>query len=166
MSAERGFTLIETLMVVIVIGLVLTMGMPAFNSYKQSLLLRQSRQLLLSDLRMARQLAVSRRAPVVVRFGTTSATTDLTTYTIHVDRNANGIVDTGDRVIARKMPGKVGTVQQVKISQCSMAPTDSVIFDLSGILRPGTGGGTLILRNARGARDTLAVSTAGIAYRP
>ena len=164
MSAERGFTLIETLIVVVVIGLVLATGMPAFNNYKHTILLKEGRQLLLSDLRMARQLAVTRRAPVIVRYGTPPTTTDITTYTIHVDKNSNGVVDGADRVITRTMPG--GNSSRVKISQASLPPTDSVIFDISGILRPGTGGGTLIIRNARGRRDTLAVSTAGIAYRP
>ena len=42
----------------------------------------------------------------------------------------------------------------------------AVTFDISGILWPGTAGGTLVFKNQKDRRDTLMVSTAGIAYRP
>jgi prepilin-type N-terminal cleavage/methylation domain-containing protein len=160
MSGSRGFTLIETMIVVVVIGLVLATGLPAFGSYRSSIELKEARQQLLEDLREARQAAVTRRSPVVVRFGTPPDSTNITSYTIHVDVNANGVVDAGDRFTRRTMPG--GT----KISAALLSPTDSVVYDISGILQPGTGGGTLIFSNTRNRRDTLAVSTAGIVYRP
>jgi prepilin-type N-terminal cleavage/methylation domain-containing protein len=160
MSAQRGFSLIEMMVVVVVAGLVLAIGTPAFTNYRNTLVLRQAEQQITEDVRVARQLAITRRAPVYLRFGTGNGTTNLTTYTIHVDRNANHVVDAGDGLITRSMPG------DSKLAVVALTPSDTLAFDISGILLPGTAGGTLIVRNARDRRDTLVVSAAGIAYRP
>ena len=164
MSQQRGFTLIETMIVVVIIGIVLAVGMPAFGGYRNDMKLRQARAQLNEDLRLARQIAVTRRAPVYIRFGTPPTTTDITTYKIHIDTNANGVLDTGERAWIRTLPSST------KLSAVGLTPTDTLAFDISGVLiQPsggGTPGGTLIFKNAKPRYDTLAVSTAGIIYRP
>ena len=159
MFRSRGFTLIELMIVLVVAGIVLTIGLPAFSNYRNDLRLRQARQQLLEDVRMARQDAVTRRAPVFIRFGTSSATTGLTSYQVHIDSNGNGVYDTGERRWLRNLPASTSL-------SATLAPQDTLGFDISGILLPGTGGGTLILLNAKNRRDTLLVSTAGIVYKP
>lgn len=160
MRRSEGFTIMELMIVLTVAGLVLGFGLPAFSSYRTTLALGSARQQLMDDIRGARQFAVTRRAPVIVIFGTPPTTTNITNYQIHVDRNANGTVDAGERLILRKMP------KSTSLASVALAPTDSLVFDISGILWPGTSGGTLIFKNERDRRDTLVVSTAGIAYRP
>ena len=135
-------------------------SMPGFQRYRSELALQQARAQIMEDVRGARQLAVTRRSNVVVRFGAPPTTTDITTYTIHVDTNGNGAFDAGESVRLVKMP------KNTKLSSVALTPTDSLVFDISGILRPGTSGGTLCFVNDRSRADTLIVSAAGIAYRP
>jgi len=158
MRQGDGFTLMELLIVLTVAGLVLAIGMPAFSSYRNSLALKQARGQLMTDLRAARQFAITRRAPVIVRFRIAPDSTR--SYQIHVDSNANGVVNNGERLIRRSLPARA------TFASVSLTPADSLVYDISGILWPGTAGGTLIFRNQRDRRDTLAVSSAGIAYRP
>lgn len=160
MRRSNGFTLMELMIVLTVAGIVLGFGLPAFGSYRNTMAMNSARQQLLQDVRSARQYAVTRRAPVYMIFGTPPATTNITSYQIHVDKNANGTVDAGERLIRRTMP------RTTALARVSLSPTDSLIFDISGILWPGTAGGTLVFRNQMDRRDTLVVSAAGIAYRP
>ncbi len=159
MAAERGFTLIETMIVVVIIGLCLSFGLPAFGSYRSTIALKQAKNQLIEDMRTARQLAITRRSPVFVRF-TVGTSTARGSYTLHVDRNSNGVVDSGERLISRTMP------TYSKLVSTALTPANVVNFDISGILVPGTTGGTITFNNTRGKADTLAVSAAGITYRP
>ena len=98
MRTAKGFTLIETMIVVTVAGIILAVGMPAFSRYRSTLSLEQAKAQLLHDVRDARQRAVTRRIPVYMRFGTPPTTTDITSYQIHVDTNGNRLVDNGESV--------------------------------------------------------------------
>ena len=161
MHRSSGFTLIELMIALVVAGTVLAMGMPAFGRFRNSLQLRQANAQLLQDVRRARQLAVTRRAPVVMTFGSPPSTTNITTYRIHVDTNADNVVQGGEVVTQRRLP--TGT----KLDRVSMiSQVDTLTFDISGTLKLGTQGGTLVFSNPPGRRDTLVVSAAGICYRP
>lgn len=156
---QRGFTLIELMTVVVVVGLVLAIGVPSTANFRQSLALRSLRTQIGTDLRMARQLAVTRRAPVYVRFGNGTTTTNVVAYQIHVDSDNDRIVDSNERLIPRTVPSRT------RFANVSLSPVDTLVFDISGILFPGTAGGTLIMRNDKNKRDTLWVSAAGLVYR-
>lgn len=156
---QRGFTLIELMTVVVVVGLVLAIGVPSTANFRQTMALRSLRTQIGTDLRMARQLAVTRRAPVYVRFGNGTTTTNVTAYQIHVDADNDRVIDSNERLIARTVPSKS------RFATVALTPTDTLVFDISGILFPGTAGGTLIMRNERNTRDTLWVSAAGLVYR-
>ena len=147
MFSRKGFTLVELLIVLVVVG--------------SGMLLREVNAQLLQDVRRARQLAVTRRAPVVMCFGTPPSTTNITSYTIHVDTNGDNAVQSSEVCTFRKLPS--GT----RLTNVSLATqVDSLTFDISGTLKPGSGGGTLVFANSTGKLDTLAVSAAGICYRP
>lgn len=161
MPSSRGFTLIELMIALVIVGIVLSTGMPAFGRFRNSMVLRQANAQLLQDVRRARQLAVTRRAPVVMKFGTPPTTTNITTYEIHVDTNADNVAQTGEVRTLRRLP------RGTKLDAVSMlSQVDSLTFDISGTLKLGTQGGTLVFSNQVGRRDTLVVSAAGICYRP
>jgi len=160
MRRSKGFTLIETMIVLTIAGILLAIGTPAFSKYRSTLALDQAKRQLLDDVRDARQRAVTRRAPVYIRFGTPPATTGINSYRIHIDANGNRAVDNGEPVVDRRLPANTS------LAQVNLAPVDTLNFDISGILWPGHQGGSLILSNDRGARDTMFVSSAGIVYEP
>lgn len=160
MRTAKGFTLIETMIVVTVAGIILAVGMPAFSRYRSTLSLEQAKAQLLHDVRDARQRAVTRRIPVYMRFGTPPTTTDITSYRIHVDTNGNRLVDNGESVSNCRLPANTS------LALVDLTPVDTLNFDISGILWPGHLGGSLVVSNSRGQRDTMFVSSAGIVYEP
>jgi prepilin-type N-terminal cleavage/methylation domain-containing protein len=157
---SRGFSLIELMMVVVVIGIVLMAAMPAFGTFRDGLLIVQARNQVTQDLRLARQAAVTRHCPVIVTFGDGTTTTDVGNYTVHYDTDGDGAPSTGERRINRPMP------RSTRLSSVTLSPTDKVTFDMSGVLALGTGGGRIVVASSRGRVDTLMVSTAGVVYRP
>jgi prepilin-type N-terminal cleavage/methylation domain-containing protein len=157
---SRGFTLIELMMVVVVVGIVLTAGIPAFGTFRDGLVLVQARSQVTQDLRMARQVAVTRHCPVIITFGNGTGTTDIRNYSVHYDLNGDGVVAAGERYFTRTMPSRT------RLSSVSLSPTDKLTFDMSGVLAPGTGGGQVVLATPRGRVDTLLVSATGVVYRP
>jgi prepilin-type N-terminal cleavage/methylation domain-containing protein len=160
MLNTRGFTLIELLVAVSVASVLVALTVPGFLRFRSSLMRSQVRWGLISDLRYARQLAVTKHRAVVVAFGNGSTTTDVTTYTLHTDSNGNRVKDNGEQVLNRTLPR--GTY----LTSVTLTPPDSVIFDSSGALWPGTTGGRLTFRGPKGAPDTLLVSAIGMVYHP
>lgn len=159
----RGFSLMELMVVCMLIGIVLVVATPSFVRYRISASRRAACVQLIEDLRAARQMAVTMRTPVVVSFGNGSATTNVGSYKVHNDKNYNGAVEATERVLSNTMP------KNTVLSTVSLTPTDSLIFDISGLLRMGTSGGSLIVKtgtNTGVKYDTLQVSIAGVIYKP
>jgi type II secretory pathway pseudopilin PulG len=143
--------------VLIISGILLACTLPAVVHFRTTLRSNQAREQLVRDIRGARQRAVTGRTPVLVAFGNGSVTTDVTTYTIHTDTNGDRIYQTGELRTSHTLP--TGT----KLSTVALGPADSLVFDISGVLWPGTSGGSLRLLSGT-VRDTLDVSPAGMVY--
>ena len=159
-SRQQGFSLVELLIVVVLASILIAVGLPGYGSYRKSLLKWQVREQLLQDLRGARQAAITRHIPVMVVFGNGVANTNLTTYSVHTDLNADGVAQAGEPRTLKKLP-KGGVLTLVQLT-----PNDSLKFDTSGLLRAGSNGGRLIFSTKAGLRDTVLVSVAGLAYHP
>ena len=157
---SRGFTLIELMMVVVVVGIVLTAGIPALGRFRDGMTLVQARSQVIQDLRVARQVAVTRHCTVVVTFGNGSGTSDVRNYSVLYDTDGNGTVSTGEGYYNHTMPSRT------RLSSVTLSPTDKLSFDMSGVLTPGTGGGRLVVATPRGQIDTLLVSATGVVYEP
>lgn len=154
---ERGFNMIEMMIVMAIIGISLVVATPAFNKFKYTLAQNRGCQQIIDDLRGSRQVAVTRRVPVVVAFGN-GKTTAATGYSMHWDTNGDAKVSTGERVVYRKLP------KDVTCSKLELVPGDSVYFGISGLLKSGTGGGFVVVKTLN-QLDTLQMSVAGMVYR-
>jgi len=163
MSATRGYSLIELLCALVVVGIVMAIAVPGYGNYRASMSLKQVNAQVLQDVRRARQLAITRHAPVVVSFGAPPSVSNITSYKIHVDTNADNLVQSAEMVTVRNVP--TGT----RLSAVSLTPVDSLRFDSGGLLlrtAAGSPGGRIVLSNRLNRRDTLLVSAIGVCYQP
>ena len=160
MSGSRGFTLLELMWALVIIGIVMILAMPGYGRFRDTMALKQANAQILQDVRRARQLAITRHAPVVVRFGAPPSISNITSYTIHVDTNGDNVRQAGEMMTVRNLPNTT------RLSAVTLTPTDSLSFDTAGLLRSGTTGGRIIIANRLNRRDTLMVSAAGVCYQP
>lgn len=158
--SQKGFSLIELMVAVMVAGIIIAIGLPSYVGFKKTLHMNQTRERMVQDLRYARQLAVTRHRQVIMTFGVPPTTTNILTYNLHIDTDGDRVVDTGESVVTRSLP------DGSKLSAVSLTPTDSLIFDSSGALAPGSTGGTIIFVNALNRPDTLWISGVGMVYTP
>ncbi len=156
----RGFSLIELMITVTIMGIALGVSMPAFLRFADTLAIQQARAQVIQDVRVARQTAITRHSGVVVVFGDGLSTADVGDYTVHVDANGDGMVQTDERRYYRTLP------RRTLLDTVQLDPRDSLVFDPSGVLRPGTGGGQMTLASQGGRHDTMLVSAAGVVYQP
>lgn len=160
MNRHSGFSLIELLFAVAILGVLVGIAIPGLSSYRDTLAKEEARNQLIGDLRQARQTAVTRHRSVVVAFGNGVVTTNVTTYTIHTDLDGDRVKDSDEIRTQHGLPKKV------RLSRVALGPVDSLIFDTSGLLVSGSTGGRLILAGPRGKPDTLAISAVGMVYDP
>jgi type II secretory pathway pseudopilin PulG len=155
---ERGFTILETAAVCVIAGILLASTLPGFLQYRSTMRRTQAREQVMQDVRAARQIAVTRRTPVIMAFGDGTVTNDVLTYTVHVDTNADRIYQSTESRKSFTLP------PETRLYRVQLTPTDSLFFDISGVLYPGTLGGSLIVAS-QSTTDTLLVSGAGMVYR-
>ena len=160
MSRAAGFTVVELMITLVVAGIVLGLGLPAINNYRASMALRQAEAQVLQDVRRARQLAVTRHSQVIMLFGKPPVTSNVKSYTIHVDTNGDNQIQASEMCTLRKMPG------DTRIQKITLTPINTLTFDMAGLLKTGLGGQLILMNPSNGRRDTLMVSTAGVCYRP
>jgi prepilin-type N-terminal cleavage/methylation domain-containing protein len=117
MSARRGFTLIEVLVVLVIVAGVLTVGALAFSGYFQRAAAQRAAQVFANDLTMARALATRSRVKVVIRFYESTLRYEVEAQGASVD------------VVQRRF----GTNADIDLSAVSLDFTgDSVVFDARG----------------------------------
>lgn len=69
-----GFTLVEMVILMLIVSILAVMSLPALDQALQHLRLRSASEKLISDLRYARELALSRHGTYGVEFNTTNNT--------------------------------------------------------------------------------------------
>ncbi len=78
-KGQRGFSLMELMIVIIVIGILAAIGVPAFSSWKQQQAVNNATASLLAHLKQARNLAVAENRSVKITFSSTAYTFDADT---------------------------------------------------------------------------------------
>lgn len=159
MKGQRGVSLMELMVVLMIIGVVLRFIVPPIGHFRLTMVQSRTKGMLIEDIRAARQRAITRHTSVIMAFGNGVSTTNLTTYKVHADTNGDKLVTSGEMVLNKTLP------RDSKLSKVSLTPTDTLIFDVSGTLRTGTSGGKIAIQTGS-LKDTLQVSVAGIVYKP
>lgn len=116
MSKSRGFTLLEVLVVIAIVGILVGLAAPSFKSMIQSSTMTSTVNTFLADMRYARSEAIRRGGRVVMCRsnlpettqacnGTTGATNGWQSgWIIFHDLNGNGAKDAGEPVLRVQAP--------------------------------------------------------------
>jgi len=137
-STEQGFTLIELMAVVIVLGTVLAFSIPNFVSYTASNNLKGACDNIVSQLRLAREKAIATGVKQEFHLAPNYMNCD---YHIH----NNNVVDP-----KWKLPRNVTFYNY----------TSTIVFDMTPDGRCAQSG-SVILQDHRGRRDTVSVQLSG-----
>lgn len=125
-----GFSLIELMVVLALMGLALLVGTPAMQSYLGSQRIQDAGDGLIARFDLARQMAVAGNNPVEIVFDE-----DQSAYRIHDDDNGDGVQDNGERLLG---PYPLGAGIGLDVS--TLAGDGRIVFQPSGLLQPGQGG--------------------------
>ncbi|MGH2375195.1 MAG: GspH/FimT family pseudopilin [bacterium] len=139
-AGRSGFTLLETAVVLALVGLILVAALPSYSNFVSNQRLEATARVVTSDLRVARQEAVTRRAPIAIGFAAADGgcTPAAASYTLFH----------GPLVLKRTcLPGDV---------EWAPVPAVRLVIQSVGIPQAGM---TLTMRSARtGARRSVAIS--------
>jgi type II secretion system protein H len=93
-SREAGFSIVELMVVLLILGITLAASLPAFNRYLASSTLQNASEEFAGRLKLARQTAVAQGVPQIVSWNTASQT-----YSIITDSNGDGVAQAGEPVL-------------------------------------------------------------------
>lgn len=139
-GTERGFTLLELMVVVIVLALLLAIALPTFEATINNNRLAGASNELMASIQTARMEAVRRnqRAAVCLSDNAksaapTCATSDINGWITFVDANKNGTFNAGDTLLrTASIPGKVEVHDSTNIA-------GSISFRSDGFARTSAG---------------------------
>ncbi|WOD12125.1 GspH/FimT family pseudopilin [Pseudomonas sp. NyZ704] len=101
---SRGFTLVELLVALVVLGILISIGMPAFGKMIDQQRMDSGLSALTGSLNMARQEAVRRNRPVTL----TAIEADWNNgWLMFLDNNRNGQLDAGEKLLREMAPDAV-----------------------------------------------------------
>lgn len=122
-SHPRGFTMIELMIAIGLIGILLAIAGPSFRDYIVTQRLKAVTAQLVTDLQYARSESASRSRRVFVHFQTD--TTGIQCYTIYVDKT-----DTADQCNCQLGPGAACGTDTRELRVVQLQPSDSVSLSL------------------------------------
>jgi prepilin-type N-terminal cleavage/methylation domain-containing protein len=145
-SQQKGFTLIECAVVMVVIGLILAMSVPSFQSFRRDHLLQAGSQQVLGQLRLARQKAIGMQRDQRVTFSTAS-----NNYTVQ-------------DVVTNQVFGPFAFPKGIVLDRADLVEGGVTGATLAARSDGRyTGSGEIVLRNGNGFRDTISVQVSGLA---
>lgn len=101
---SRGFTLVELLVALVLLGILISIGMPAFGKMIDQQRMDSGLSALTGSLNMAKQEAVRRNRPVTL----TAIESDWNNgWMMFLDNNSNGQFDVGEKLLREVAPDAV-----------------------------------------------------------
>ncbi|MFQ5519720.1 MAG: Tfp pilus assembly protein FimT/FimU [Mariprofundus sp.] len=138
---QRGFTLIELMIAVVIIAVLVTIGVPAFSDWRAKQSVRSGAQALMAHMKQARVLALSENRSVSITFTSTS-------YIFDADTS-------GSCGLCRK---ETTSLSQFS-SSMSLSPTTTRTFTSRGTANSGS-----VVLTASGHSKTITLNVIGRAY--
>jgi type II secretion system protein H len=142
---QQGFTMIELLVVVAVIGVMAAVSVVGFGSFSESTGLKATAKQLNADFWAARQKAIAGSVPYSILFNMEN-----NSYTVFKDdgsgtpsNSGNGEIDTGEEIVRTTQLGDDFFLYYVNLD-----PANVVIFFPRGTLKDGTTGGYVEISNS------------------
>ena len=143
--AERGFSLVELAIVLVVMGLLFAFSVPGFKRISSTFQLRGATENVAGQLRLAREKAIATGVDQPIHILNT------TTYHIHYQSPAN--------IISTTWTLPTGITFATVGDWYYMAPDGRFYQNSSHTV---TGSNIIVLANTRGARDTVSVQLSGL----
>jgi len=163
--STEGFTLIEVMIVLTIIGIIAAIAVPNFLTWAENNRLRAASQELLSDMQHAKSEAIKRNRNVVIVFAPVGCAPTVPTpgggYTIFVDDGS------GAGGVARNnvQDGTEPVLRQVAMRQGSGICAVTVAGNTTGFIPTGRpialNSGSVTLQNGNGRSYTLTLGIAG-----
>lgn len=162
MANQAGFTLMELMVVIAIVGIMATMAVPSFTNFIANSRVSSATNDLIADLMQARSLAstTGRHAVVCPSTNGTSCSATVSDWTVgrilFIDKNANGAFSAGDTLIkyTSSLPANL-TITMTGF------PNSYIAYNSYGGMFPlGTGTFTLCVKAASQARQ-LSVDYSG-----
>ncbi len=146
MKRVHGFTLIEIVVVLLIVGILFFAAIPVFSNIIQVLELNATARGIISDLRFAQEKAITGKSEVTIEFRGKALLGDAATYVV-------------SRMNVFK--GREDEIKRVKLQRKFDFRRDRTIkFASSGFPPPG-GSGTVVLEDMGGRVKRIIVSSAG-----
>jgi type IV fimbrial biogenesis protein FimT len=159
MHKRSGFTLIEILVVLAVVGILLGLGIPALMSYGDSTGVRATAKQIMADMWLARQKAIATSTPHSIVFDQGQ-----NSYSVFEDdggglpgNEGNGVIDAGELVVRTRELDK-----GYEFSDIDLDPTGTVIFVPKGMLKNGTTGGSVTVTDGGNRSQTVHIRPSGL----
>jgi type IV fimbrial biogenesis protein FimT len=141
-STQRGFTLLEMMTAIAVVGIVLGLAVPALNRFVEASNLSGSARGFVVDLQLARSEAALRAQRVTVCTSTEMASCETGSWDdgrlVFVDAGTVGSVDAGDVILSQTEPLN----DAVTTASTGIATANFISYAQNGML---TGPGTISL---------------------
>jgi type IV fimbrial biogenesis protein FimT len=142
MKGEKGFTLMELILVVAIMGILTTIAIPTFQEIMAQRRLNGAARLVMTDLLNARMQAVTQNHRFLV------SVLDNRSYQVLDDNNENGVFDGGESRLIRNIADHFHDVL--------ISANNSPLFLPRGTV---TNMGTFTLTNAAGTRKVVVAAT-------
>ena len=145
-SQQKGFTLIECAVVMVVMGIVLAMSIPTFRSFQRAHLLEAGSQQVLGQIRLARQKAIGMQHDQRLTFSTATSS-----YSV-------------EDLVTHQIFGPFQFPKEITLDRATLVEGGVTGTTLSALTDGRfSGSGEIVLRDPKGVRDTLSVQVSGLA---